>query len=451
VVVISTLTDTDVVWAVGNRLALQANIDGVVTSILGSKVNSVGTIAVIEDFSRDITSGTFDLDVERITTSGSLIILGVSGFNGEVSGKVVLNTIFKGGSINLGLRGISTSTNVDVERRVLDVVEVDRSSGVLESNNDVVVAGFSGLVLDRVGTIVVVGDFSRELSSVGLSNVDNEGVLFEGDGLVVRVAGIDGEVGRFSSVSALETRSLGEAFHGIGVSSGSRDVDVVWAASNGGIVEGYLYYVVASIDGVVRDGVSTVVVVADGSGNITVEGARNSDLVGITSGFDFLAKSVNGLNGEVGRLALNNRAVNTRAVDLGLRRISGSTINGNGPRRVLDGRTLQVDRNSVLARGGCNVLNGVGTVAIVFDGRLEVAGGTSDGDIEVLTTNRNVDTSLVDSLNGEVGGDASLSMLETGTVGGTVGGESLSGSEFLSSTSALIVFVITEIRDVGHG
>jgi hypothetical protein len=206
----------------------------------------------------------------------------------------------------------------------------------------------------------------------------------------------------------------------------------------------------ALVDGDVGDGVGAVLVVLNLYVDITVVRALDGNLEGIATSADALAETVVRLDGEHAGLTLNT-TLETRAVNLGVGGVSGGAVDGDGPRRALDGLALEVDGDGVLADLGGNVDDAVGAVVVVDNLGLDGALGAVDGHLPVLTSDGDVLASSIDSLDGELGGDASLGVLQTGTPSATLGGIGGTGSELSATALALVGLVITEVRDVGHG
>jgi hypothetical protein len=145
-VVVSTFLDIDVVRAVSDGLVLEGDLDLVLASVVGLVVDGIGTITIVLNLNGNISVGTLYLDIEGIATMLDGVALGVASLDGEVGGQVVLNTFLDTRTIDLGLAGVGTLANFDVERRVFDVLIVLRSSRVLQANSDLVLADLGGLV-----------------------------------------------------------------------------------------------------------------------------------------------------------------------------------------------------------------------------------------------------------------------------------------------------------------
>jgi len=151
-----TFFDHDSVWRFGDGIVLEGDIDSMLAVNGGGICDCVSSIIVIDDLGRNITIGTNDLDFEWITTFAHLVTVPVSGFDIEF-GRLGIIDVFETRSPDERIGSICSRFDVDIVWRILDVIEVERLLGVKDTI-DPVVSGIDGLVVDGVGTIVVIDD-----------------------------------------------------------------------------------------------------------------------------------------------------------------------------------------------------------------------------------------------------------------------------------------------------
>jgi len=97
----STLLDVDSVWAVGNSVVLQVDVDSVFSAIDRLIGDSVGTVVVINNLCRNVTGWSLDLNLERIATFTHVVSEPVSRFDVEDSWFGVVD-VFETGSPDEG-------------------------------------------------------------------------------------------------------------------------------------------------------------------------------------------------------------------------------------------------------------------------------------------------------------------------------------------------------------
>jgi len=157
-VVVSTLLDVNGVRGVGNGGITQGDVDAVLASIVGSKGGGVGAIAVVLEVDGDGASGALDDNLEGIAAVSDRRAVGADGLDDEVGGEVVLDVALQSGAVDLSLGVVGAEANVDAEGRVLDVVIVERSGGVLQADNDLMGSSVGSMVDDLESAVAVVGD-----------------------------------------------------------------------------------------------------------------------------------------------------------------------------------------------------------------------------------------------------------------------------------------------------
>ena len=203
---------------------------------------------MVVGFVATLLSAVRDGGFEAVTTDGLGVTVLVDGVDGERE------------LAERSSAGISTGDDDGGGRRALDVLAF---AIVGVEDDDLVVAGGIGGVLDRVGTIVVVGD----VRSDGAGAVDIDLRVAIGDGGVVLVVEVDGEVGGLVIEAVSETSTFDEGVAGGGLRVGleveGRAVDVSALAGDGNGV-------VARVGGSPGAVVGTIAVVVEGLG---VDGA----------------------------------------------------------------------------------------------------------------------------------------------------------------------------------
>jgi len=125
----STLLDVDSVWAVGNSVVLQVDVDSVFSSINRLIGDSVGTVVVINNLCRNVAGWSLDLNLEWITSFTHIISEPVSRFDVEDSGFGIVD-IFETRSPDERVGSVSSGNNVNKVRTIFDVVVVERLLGV---------------------------------------------------------------------------------------------------------------------------------------------------------------------------------------------------------------------------------------------------------------------------------------------------------------------------------
>jgi len=251
--------DVDGVRRFGDGVVLEGDVDGVFAVFGGFVGDVVRTVVVVDDLGGNIGVRTDDLDFEGITSFAHVVAIAIAGLDVEEGGLGVVN-IFETRSPDQRVGGVRSGFDGHIVRGVLDVVEEEGFLGV-EDDVDSVVSGIDGLVVHRVGTIVVVDDLGRDFVSDRVKDLGVNGMSSLGEGLSLGILRDDGEGGGIGGISSFQTRSIDVEFGRIGVGIAAVDIDVPWAALNGSSVEGDFDFVRTSNGGFVFDIVGTVVVV----------------------------------------------------------------------------------------------------------------------------------------------------------------------------------------------
>jgi len=228
VFVSGTLLDIDSVWRLGDSVVLKGNIDSMLAVFGGIVIDGVGTIVVVCNVGGNIAVGTDDLDLEWITSFAHVVAITIASFDEEFGGFGIVN-ILETRTPNKRVGGIGSRLDWDVVRGILNVIVVE-SFLCVEDDVDLVVSRINRLVVDGVGTIVVVDDLGGNLGTLGIIDLGVDWMATLGKGLTFGVLGNDSEGGGICGVTTLEARTINVEFRWIRIGVAPVDVDIPWAA-----------------------------------------------------------------------------------------------------------------------------------------------------------------------------------------------------------------------------
>lgn len=359
------------------------------TNTTKSVFGSVCSISVINSFLVDfslcsILLGTMgNGDLEAVTTNR----LGLSVLVNSVDGE--------GELAERSLISISTSDDDGGGRRSLDVFSLTVVGG---QDDNVVVARSVGIVLHRVGTIVVVGD----VRSNRAGTVDLNLRVAINDWGVVLVIEVDGEVSGFVIETIGKASALNEGVAGRGlwvsldVEGGSLDVGSFTSDGDG---------VVARVRRGPGTVVGTVAIVMDGLGGDLAVGAFDVDVEDKSTIGDGITVLVAGGDSE-GSLLVNLEGLATLDTRTGGGTVAchDARLDENGLGEIVDGLVVDGSNDVVVAGIRREVVDIISTIAIVLDRGINGSLGALDLNIDVVSTLTDGFTMLVTSGDGEVGG-----------------------------------------------
>jgi len=256
----------------GELLAVEEDLEGEVSLSAESERSGVRSISIVFGVNVDSTS----INGKFVSSKGFVLSVFVSRLDGE------------GAMREARRRVIGSRSAIKMEWCVLDML-------VLNSHLDRHWTSFQGSIFNVVGSISIV-DNLRDDSFIGAVDLDDEGVSSIGTRISVIIYGMDGETSGLVVPELLNSLTLGVRFCWV---DRPFDMGVEWRVLNWGIVEGDIDIVISGGLDLIFNGIGSVSVVVEMGMDLlrTCDG----DFEGISSGFDGVAISVDGMDGEVAR------------------------------------------------------------------------------------------------------------------------------------------------------
>jgi len=220
--------DVDGVRGFGDGVVLEGDVDGVLAVFGRAVCDVVRAVVVVDDLGGNIAVGTDDLDFEGITSFAHFVAIAIAGLDVKEGGLGVVD-IFETLSPDQRVGGVRSWLDGNVVGGVFDVVEVEGFLGV-EDDIDLVVSGIDGLVVDCVGTIVVVDDLGGNFVTDGVEDLRIDWMSSSCEWLAFVVLGDDRESGEVGGVSSFQTGSKDVEFGRIGIGVASKNCDIPGAS-----------------------------------------------------------------------------------------------------------------------------------------------------------------------------------------------------------------------------
>jgi len=224
----SSFFDVDGVRRFGDGVVPEGDVDGVFAVFVWAVCDVVGSVVVVDDFSGHISVGTNDLDFEGITSFAHVVAIAISGFDVE-EGRLGVEDIFETLSPDQRVGGVRSGFDGNVVGGVLDVIEVEGFLGV-EDDINLVVSGIDGLVVDSVGTILVVNDLGGNFITDRVEDLRIDWMSSSCEWLAFVVLGDNRESGKVGGVSSFQTGSEDVEFGRIRIGITAIDCDIPWAS-----------------------------------------------------------------------------------------------------------------------------------------------------------------------------------------------------------------------------
>jgi len=224
----SSFLDVDCVWGFGDGIVLESDVDGVLAVFGRAVVDGVRAVVIVDNLGGHVGVGSNYLDFEGVSSFAHVVAVAITGLDVELSGFCVVD-VFETRTPDQRVGGVSSGLNGNIVRRVFDVVVVEGFLCV-EDDVDLVVSGIDGLVVDGVGTILVIDDLGLDFVADGVINLGIDGVTSNVEGLSLVILGDDGEGREVGSVSSFQTGSKDIEFRRIGIAVTAVDGDVPWAS-----------------------------------------------------------------------------------------------------------------------------------------------------------------------------------------------------------------------------
>jgi len=385
--------------------------------------------------------GSSDFDDERIATIASGVAFVVNSVDGELGGLVVLDfTVLDSFSGGIGSSGCARPFDLGVERAVSDVCTV-------ESDIDCVCSGFLDLIEDRVSPVAIIGELGMGI--FGTANLDFIRITSFLDVISIGIHRVNCESERMLGFSVGQTVAIGVGVFGVGI----LDQRAVGRSLDGLSVEGDVNLVASRGIGSVGALIGSILCVIELDHDGGAIGIFDGDAEVVSTSGNFSSVLVNGLDGEWGG-SLHSGAFDTRSGCV--RGLGIWTSDDWFPRRFLDLVSSEGDPEIVVSNILGDISARVGSVIVVDDADRDFTIGTSQSDVEFVTSSGEGIAEIIDGLDGERSGVVGGSSLKSWTVGIALRGISSShlaesfGFDLSGSAFGIIQSPISEVRDVGH-